>query len=674
MPSEHSASFIRASVGPRHGGARARTSAPAGRGPPLEIDSEDEEPLNSDDDMTVLEGEGGGEARSGRGSRVSAGVGPAATPLPPAAHGSRGPAGEGGSSGLRGGGGSEGIIEIGDDDRGATDDDESFADAIEYNEHEDFDDEYRTGAARISEQQMNDVMTTVESESSMPHENLLGTNNRKGKYKEEQLDGEPLEKLHQQLQEEMNGVSYESLSSREHRPYVMTEGMPAAETLGHRPDVKFPNRTPRPYVLSKLGETTRVHRTEAPGSQGSNYQRNGDEAGKARQKHKQASNHGQMPGLVPESGFDESDAKPKRNPRPHPQARENQQDTRTHDQFRRQAKAGVTPEPHFGHNRAGDASQAKPSAKQKFNHEREPQNFPGRGFDFYQKDEQGDPQGARAFLERNRRSSKYDPGPRLGLKVPRFPQPRPRHFVFTEYWPFERQGGQHDRQPGGAPHAYQKSQRVPVDQRHFRRDAPQYTRDDYESFDTSDSTEYSSTSEESSDVDFLPKRKPQGKKAPPESFTDELSSDSDEPAPRRRPKAGAGKRRARAESLPRRPSNRPNEGRRRRDARSPPPPRYDDVMKDVPPNHYARLGLSEDATTEEIKKASKNMRIQTHPDQLKKINPNMTEEELAKVASTAANVGEAADILEDPGKKREYDARIREWKRRHGGKLPKEHS
>ncbi|KAL8682666.1 MAG: hypothetical protein Q9224_006755, partial [Gallowayella concinna] len=113
---------------------------------------------------------------------------------------------------------------------------------------------------------------------------------------------------------------------------------------------------------------------------------------------------------------------------------------------------------------------------------------------------------------------------------------------------------------------------------------------------------------------------------------------------------------------------------RRANARGPPPPRYADVMKDVPPNHYARLGLSEDATAEEIKKASKKMRIQTHPDQVKKGNPNMTEDELAKVTSTAANVGEAADVLEDPDKKREYDEKIREWKRKHGGRLPKEHA
>ncbi|KAL8679121.1 MAG: hypothetical protein Q9186_004566 [Xanthomendoza sp. 1 TL-2023] len=576
--------------------------------------------LNSDDDISVLEG----EARSSRGGTA------ATTPSPPSAHGSRGPAGEGRSSGLRGGGGgSEGIIEIGDYDLEETDEEENLADGKEYNEHEDFDDEYRTSGARASEQQVNDEMTTVDAESSIAQENLQATDNRKGKDKEEQSYEEPPEKLHQQPQEDMEEAPYESFRSRERRPYVVTEGP--------------------------------------------SQQRKGDAAGKAGQEQEQESNRGQMPGLFPDSDFDESDAKPKGNPRPNARARDY---ARTYDDRKpRQARAGAAPESHFGYNRAGGAGQAKPGAKQRFNNEREAHRFPGKGFDFYDDyDEEDDPRGARAFHERMRRGPKFGPSPRFGRGLPRFHQPRPKPPKYANNQHRERQGGQHGNQFGGAPYVNKGTRRAAEDQRHWRRDTPRYSKDDSESFDTDDSTEDSSTSEESSDAGFLPKRKPQGKKAPPRSFADEYSSDSDRPAPRRRPKAGAGKSRARAESPPRRPSNRPNEGRRRANARGPPPPRYADVMKDVPPNHYARLGLSEDATAEEIKKASKKMRIQTHPDQVKKGNPNMTENELAKVTSTAANVGEAADVLEDPDKKREYDEKIREWKRKHGGRLPKEHA
>ncbi|KAL8684767.1 MAG: hypothetical protein Q9224_006145, partial [Gallowayella concinna] len=570
MPSERSISSTNAQVGPRRGGERARISTPAGRGSPLENDSEDEEAHDSDDDISVLEG----EARSSRGGTA------ATTPSPPSAHGSRGPAGEGRSSGLRGGGGgSEGIIEIGDYDLEETDEEENVADGKEYNEHEDFDDEYRTSGARKSEQQVNDEMTTVDAESSIAQENLQATDNRKGKDKEEEPHEEPPEKLHQQPQEDMEEAPYESFRSRERRPYVVTEGMPAAENIIHQPYGMFSNRTPRPYVLPKVGETTRVHCTEVPGSPGPSQQRKGDAAGKAGQEQEQESNRGQMPGLFPDSDFDESDAKPKGNPRPYARARD---DTRTYDDRKpRQARAGAAPESHFGYNRAGGAGQAKPSAKQRFNNEREAHRFPGKGFDFYDDyDEEDDPRGARAFHERMRRGPKFGPNPSFGRGFPRFHQPRPKTHKYANNQHRERQGGQHGNQFGGAPYVNKGTRRAAEDQRHWRRDTPRYSKDDSESFDTSDSTEDSSTSEESSDAGFLPKRKPQGKKAPPRSFADEYSSDSDRPAPRRRPKAGAGKSRARAESPPRRPSNRPNEGRRRANARGPPPPRYADVMKD----------------------------------------------------------------------------------------------
>ena len=42
------------------------------------------------------------------------------------------------------------------------------------------------------------------------------------------------------------------------------------------------------------------------------------------------------------------------------------------------------------------------------------------------------------------------------------------------------------------------------------------------------------------------------------------------------------------------------------------------------------------------------MRVKTHPDQVKREHPNMTEEELRKVTVLSAKVGEAADVLEDP--------------------------
>lgn len=42
------------------------------------------------------------------------------------------------------------------------------------------------------------------------------------------------------------------------------------------------------------------------------------------------------------------------------------------------------------------------------------------------------------------------------------------------------------------------------------------------------------------------------------------------------------------------------------------------------------------------------MRVKTHPDQVKRENPNMTEEDMRKATVLSAKVGEAADVLEDP--------------------------
>lgn len=40
--------------------------------------------------------------------------------------------------------------------------------------------------------------------------------------------------------------------------------------------------------------------------------------------------------------------------------------------------------------------------------------------------------------------------------------------------------------------------------------------------------------------------------------------------------------------------------------------------------------------------------MKTHPDQVKREKPNLTEEEMVKATAVAAKVGEAADVLEDP--------------------------
>ncbi|KAL8872632.1 MAG: hypothetical protein Q9174_001772 [Haloplaca sp. 1 TL-2023] len=99
-----------------------------------------------------------------------------------------------------------------------------------------------------------------------------------------------------------------------------------------------------------------------------------------------------------------------------------------------------------------------------------------------------------------------------------------------------------------------------------------------------------------------------------------------------------------------------------------PPPQYDSSL--TPQNHYAALGLREDATTDQIKNAARMLRIQTHPDRL--VKPGMSEKDISIITRRSMRVGEAADVLCDEDKKDEYDDEIWRWKKGHGGVLPKD--
>lgn len=62
------------------------------------------------------------------------------------------------------------------------------------------------------------------------------------------------------------------------------------------------------------------------------------------------------------------------------------------------------------------------------------------------------------------------------------------------------------------------------------------------------------------------------------------------------------------------------------------------------------------ATPAEIKSAAKRRRVEVHPDKLKK--PGMSDSEQAKIDGEAAKVGEAADVLQNPQQKWEYDRQL----------------
>lgn len=78
------------------------------------------------------------------------------------------------------------------------------------------------------------------------------------------------------------------------------------------------------------------------------------------------------------------------------------------------------------------------------------------------------------------------------------------------------------------------------------------------------------------------------------------------------------------------------------------------------PDHYARLGISRGSSHEQVLKAAKEMRVKTHPDRLKR-REGLSEDEIRVIDLEAALVGEAADVLSDPGMRYRYDCKMRGW-------------
>lgn len=70
------------------------------------------------------------------------------------------------------------------------------------------------------------------------------------------------------------------------------------------------------------------------------------------------------------------------------------------------------------------------------------------------------------------------------------------------------------------------------------------------------------------------------------------------------------------------------------------------------PDHYAVLGISETASSQEVKTAFRALAREWHPDQL---GPNATKAQRAVTEDRYKEISEAYDVLSDPELRRRYD-------------------
>lgn len=650
MPSEHSTSSTMAQVGAHRNGDRLRRGRQGGRGPEATrgnpLDSEDEERPGSEDGSTS-EDEAGLSTRgmANRRDRSADGLPPppSVETAPPSVTGNEATAAEGGASGLRGGGiaGIEGL----DDEET---DDGIVADSQEFNEYEDFDDEYTTAVATppslevASEGEIEDIdeQKSEEVHEASPQEN---------KQEEESAQEELRDKIH--------GESHKMFQNRERWPYsVGAHAIIAEEVLGSLSQKKPTERTPRPYANPTVGESTRIRLPEAAGkagkllharfmsrqivvniAPGASHQHGGDKVRNLNPKQNAGASSTDLdkdedcPTLEAKikARFDAARSRGARN---HHRAR-----TRVHPNTR--------------------ADHANPNMKKASGPGMMPGQFPN-GY-FKDDDDMGGLDATsyrQPYQERNDREEEVEfrrRGVRDGRPVEEAyargaaspfpfyhgpyatstPDDLPHHATFPsghfESFGARRNapndhrfyagrggplpsgrygGGMRYNGPLGGTTFFRTPGKVPGKQESPLRNEALYSQTNSQSSNAEDAVISSSASETSSESEPEPRRKKKGPAKPSWS-----GSSDDSESPRRKPakgeaKAGVGKgkTRVRAESPPpRKPFSKAkakakaNQGKRRSTGNSAPPPKYSDVVKDAPPNHYARLGLSEGASAEE---------------------------------------------------------------------------
>lgn len=74
-------------------------------------------------------------------------------------------------------------------------------------------------------------------------------------------------------------------------------------------------------------------------------------------------------------------------------------------------------------------------------------------------------------------------------------------------------------------------------------------------------------------------------------------------------------------------------------------------------DYYTLIGISYTATHDEVVRAGRKARVANHPDRF--IGKNISPQEVDEIVERSKCVGQACDVLEDPPKRRRYDAKLR---------------
>ena len=94
------------------------------------------------------------------------------------------------------------------------------------------------------------------------------------------------------------------------------------------------------------------------------------------------------------------------------------------------------------------------------------------------------------------------------------------------------------------------------------------------------------------------------------------------------------------------------------------PPPSQEPQEPAPLDLYTILKISPGSSQDDIKRAVRTRRVETHPDKRKGQNLSIEEEDT--IDEEAKLVGWAADIVLDPEKRQKHDEQMRAWKVRCG--------